>query len=337
MPGFLIFEEFGATVDNIPSAIQKEAAKAALRRLPGSWMMHGIAGEQDVDIDPVAELNKALDGEGVIGGIAGNAQGAAESAASGDAAGVVEGVANIANTFFNPYKGWIPVASVGQQVESTATAAKRDLIRGFEAQRDSNGHGTITAPGGDITGPPANVGQGEVFRTQMKEESGVEFLDVTVHLDVSFPKVLKMALKPSTTGGKATKSSAELHLCTNAVVDMSQVTLGNNSPAARMIQTLLSFNLNNVVPYLSIHMSDVSVAKVRFGLPGETQEEVPTVDLQLQYEKIKWTYHILNGSNMNLFDVDFAYDIRERKPVEKTGLAALADKLNPFITKKSPI
>ena len=49
MPGFLIFEEFGLDPD-MPGA---GLAKAALGMVPMSWMLHGLGGEYNVDVDPI--------------------------------------------------------------------------------------------------------------------------------------------------------------------------------------------------------------------------------------------------------------------------------------------
>lgn len=312
MPGFLIFEEFGMDFEKMGMAAP--VIKAALQRVPGSWMMHGIAGEKNVDVDPVAALNKVASGEKLVSG----------------------GV----NAFFDPYKGWIPVVSVSQTVSSTAETSKRDLISELEAaNQEMERRMDALEPGAGAAGitdplpPPGGQSNGDsqrVYKTGMSGAGdGVERLTVEIQLDVSFPKILKSALKPATfTGGKQKRDCADIHLCTHASVDVSQVTMGSDSPAARMIQTLLAAGLADQVPYLSIHMTDVSVAEVNFNLLGETEDTIPTATITLEYEEIKWTYHILNGSNMNLFDVDFEYDVKKRSP-PPSGFS-LGNLLNPF-------
>lgn len=308
MPGFMVFKELGLDFPDTMPEIAQGAIKSALAMVPGSWMLHGLGGEYNVDVDPVAEINKALDGGGSLGRIAGNAQGAAESAASGDAAGVADGVTSIAGEFWEAYKGWIPVESVEQTIISEAEAERQELTDENRRQAEGGTYKTVLAG---------------------SNREGVETIGVKVHLDVSFPKLLRAALEPDgSMDGPTIFPSADIHLCTVASVDTRQLTLGSDSAAAQFIQTLIGFFLFNVVPYLTISMKDVQVANVAFQLDGDTGSSVPTADVQLEYKEITWSYHVINGSNMNLYSVDFSYDIRNRKP--PSGGLALGSMLNPF-------
>ena len=71
MPGFLVFKELGLDFSDVMPEAMQAAIKSALAMLPGSWMLHGLGGEYNVDVDPVAELNKAMDGGGALGSIGG--------------------------------------------------------------------------------------------------------------------------------------------------------------------------------------------------------------------------------------------------------------------------
>ena len=104
MPGFLVFKELGLDFsDSMPGVVQG-AIKAALANLPGSWMLHGLGGEYSVDVDPVAAMYKALDGD-------------------------------FPDSFWDAYKGWIPVVGVQQSFTSAAEAERRKIV-GAAAQHN---------------------------------------------------------------------------------------------------------------------------------------------------------------------------------------------------------
>ena len=306
MPGYLIFEEFG--VDFSKLGLMGKAARKGMQMVPGSWMMHGIVGESGIDVDPVAAMHKIADGESPV---------------------LID---------LEPYKGWIEVASISQTVSSTAEIAKRDLINELEEannliEQQTQTNQPLDAASGlndPLKPPSANGGNGRVYKTGMTGAGdGVERLEVEVHVDAAFPHLLKTALSPKKiTGGQRKKDFADIHMCTHAAIDLNRLTFGSTSPAATMIKTLLAAGLADVVPYLSIHMEDVSVEAVNFNLLGDADGTVPTANITLEYETIKWTYHVINGSNMNLFDVDFEYDVKKRKP--PSSLFSLGNMLNPF-------
>lgn len=330
MPGFLVFKELGLDFsDAVPSVVQG-AIKTALSMLPGSWMLHGLGGEYNVDVDPVAELNKALDGEAFSGGI---------------------------TQFMEAYKGWVPVVSIQQSFTSEAEAERRNMEgelarqneqaaqvaaemasrvarQEIEGQVAQQTYDTLrqALPEADLSAPdtPDSTSSGNVFRTGMSgDTSGVERIAVEVHLDVSFPKLLKAALKPK--GSMKTPEifpSAEIHMCTTAAIDTRQLTMGSDSAAATLIQTLVGFLLYNIVPYLTISMKDVQVAEVSYDLLGDADGTTPTATVVLEYKEVTWSYHVINGSNMNLYSVDFSYDVRQRKP--PSGGLSLGSMLNPF-------
>ncbi|QDU41256.1 hypothetical protein Mal4_56210 [Maioricimonas rarisocia] len=339
MPGFLIFDELGIDPD-MPFA---SAAKTALSMLPGSWMLHGLGGEYNVDVDPIAEINKTLDGGGHLGSMASSAEGAAESAAEGDAVGAIDGALGVVGEFWDAYQGWIPVVSVSQTVPSAAEQAREAAMSQLERfQQETMERTTAVAqqvgreaaeqvlrtngPNGDAN--PATRGtSGSVpdAVTGFRSIDGVDRITAEIQLDVSFPRLLKAALKE-----KPAKvfDAAELHLCTVSTVDLRQLTFNSDSTAARLIRTLVGFHLFNVVPYLSISMRDVQIMEVSYNLLGDAEGSVPTANVNLRFEEVTWTYHVINGSNMNLYNIDFNYDIRKRKP--PSGGFSLGSMINPF-------
>ena len=88
------------------------------------------------------------------------------------------------------------------------------------------------------------------------------------------------------------------------------------------------FFLFNVIPYVTISMKNVQLREVSYNIPGDTDGSPPTANIVLKYEKITWSYHVINGSNMNLFSMDFTYDLLQRKD-PSLGLS-LGSMLNPF-------
>src|SRR5262245_31480335 len=91
MPGFLMFEEYkklGIGPDT------PDILKAGLRRLPMAWIAHGIKGEYNIDIDPVAVLK-------------------------GDGTDLL----NLGEA----YAAWISVTSINQTVEGAAQREREDI------------------------------------------------------------------------------------------------------------------------------------------------------------------------------------------------------------------
>lgn len=323
MPGFLVFKELGLDFSDAVPGVVQGAIKAAIANLPGSWMLHGLGGENSVDVDPVAAMYKALEGD-------------------------------FPDSFWNAYKGWIPVVGVQQSFTSAAEAERRDiegtLARQNEAVAKQAAAAAAAAARGEVdealgevvdqinqssemqlsTPDTKGTSSGGVFKTAMTNEtSGVERISVEVQLDVSFPKLLKATLKPEgSLKSPKVFPSADIHLCTVASVDTRQLVMGSDSPAAQFIETLVSFFLFNIIPYVTISMKDVQVTEVSYNIPADAGGSPPTATVVLEYKEITWSYHVINGSNMNLFTVDFSYDVRQRKD-PSSGLS-LGSMLNPF-------
>lgn len=302
MPGFLIFEELGIDPD-MPGA---GLAKTGLAMVPGSWMLHGLGGEYNVDVDPIGEINRTMDGGGHLGSMASNAEGAGDAASEGDVGGAVGGALSVATEFWEAYKGWIPVVSVGQNIPGEAEE-NEDQLRDL-----------LNANNGEEGGPPVAVTD---FN---RRKVGRDTMTVEVHLDAAFPKLLEAALDKD--GGTLFKC-ADVHLCTVASIDLRSLTLGSDNPAAQLIQALVGAYMFNIIPYLSINMRDVRVASVDFNLAGDSEGNTPTVQIQLKYKKVTWTYHVINGSNMNLYNVEFTYEVGTRSAPSEFSLGGL---LNPF-------
>lgn len=339
MPGFLIFDELGIDPD-MPFA---PAAKTALSMVPGSWMLHGLGGEYNVDVDPIAEINKTLDGGGHLGSMANSAEGSAEAAAEGDVAGAVGGALGVVGEFWDAYQGWIPVVSVSQTVPSSAEQAREATMSQLErfqqqtiartaavarsAGRDA-AEQLLHASGvnGDSNGPTRGTsGNVPDAVSNFRNVDGVDRISVEIQLDVSFPRLMRAALKENPA---KVFDSADIHLCTVSTVDLRQLTFNSDSPAAQLIQTLVGFHLFNVVPYLSISMRDVQIMEVSYNLLGDAEGAVPSANVNLRFEEVTWTYHVINGSNMNLYNVDFKYNIRKRES-PSAGLS-LGSMINPF-------
>jgi type VI protein secretion system component Hcp len=277
MPGFMMFDEykdmpFGAPTSNIE--------KAAYRRLPMTWVTHGIKGEYNIDLDPVAMLR-------------------------GDGTDLMN--------FGEAYAAWIAVRKVRQNIEGIA---KRDAERRRELNEEnerSNGAGS----------GQEGVRKQQRTKWNKSDDPGGE-LEVDIEIDASLPQLIKAALE------KDKKFDvAEVHMCTTAQIDLSAITPNNNSPAAALIKTLGAAMLFNIIPYFSIVMKDVTIMDVDFDMTGE-QNDPPQATLKLKFHKVKWCYHIINQSNMNLIDVYAEYDYKERKkpdPVPSLGMSVV---VNPF-------
>jgi hypothetical protein len=282
MPGFMMFDEYkdmGISPD-MPGA---DLAKAGLRRLPMTWVTHGIKGEYNIDLDPVAMLR-------------------------GDGTDLLN--------FGEAYAAWISVRKVKQRIEGIA---KRDS----DLRNEQYGDASERSNG-------AGSGQAEGARRQMRtkwkklDDPGGE-VEVDIEIDASLTQLIKAALEHP--GGKKF-DVVEVHMCTTAQIDLSALTPNNNNPAAGLIKTLAAAMLFNIIPYLSIIMKDVTIQDIDFDLTGE-QNDPPQASLTLKFQKVKWVYHIINQSNMNLIDVTAEYDYKNREtPKSKLSLGGVV--ANPF-------
>lgn len=302
MPGFLIFEELGIDPD-MPGA---GLAKTGLAMVPGSWMLHGLGGEYNVNVDPIAEINATLDGGGHLGSMASSAEGAADAAASGDVGGAVGGALGVVTEFWEAYKGWIPVVSVSQNIPGEAEENEFQMRQLMESKNGQSG------------------GSNDVVTDFDRRKVGRDTMSVEVHLDASFPKLLEAALDED--GGTLFKS-ADVHLCTVASIDVRALTFGADNPAAALIQALVSAYMFNIIPYLTIGMRDVRIASVDYNLQGDADGVIPSAQVQLKFKKVTWTYHVINNSNMNLFNVEYTYEVGTRSAPAEFSLGNL---LNPF-------
>lgn len=285
MPGFLMFEEFGLDPD-MPMA---DLAKAALRRVPMSWLAHGVKGEFNVDIDPLAMLR-------------------------GDDLDMLN--------FGEPYKAWIAVRSIDHDIEGAAVRdddAERDNAAEFESQLNSGGR----------TGNGAAPPKATTKAKDKSKDTSHGKLQATVEIDASLPSLIKATLDTEDEGKKAGKTYdvADIHMCTTAQIDVSQLTMGSNSPAAALIQTLVGFLVFNIIPYLTISMRKVKIESIDLNLEANP-DQPPTAVLHLSFEKCIWTYHVINGSNMSLLSSSAEYDFFNRKKMEP-GFS-IGSVLNPF-------
>jgi type VI protein secretion system component Hcp len=286
MPGFLMFEEFGIT----DTGMMADLAKTALRRVPMSWLLHGVRGEFNVDIDPLAMLR-------------------------GDDLDMLN--------FGEPYKAWIAVRSIDHDIEG---AASRD--QDAEHERSAEFEGQLNSTGG----PPGNGTRPPKVSTGMKDRrkaSNLGDLTATVEIDASLPSLIKATLETSEDGKKAGKTYevADIHMCTTAQIDVSQLTMGSNSPAASLIQTLVGALVFNIIPYLTISMRKVKIEKIDLDLEANP-EQPPAAVLSLSFEKAIWTYHVINGSNMSLLSSSAEFDFAKRKYEEPSF--SIGSMLNPF-------
>jgi type VI protein secretion system component Hcp len=283
MPGFLMFEEYGIT----DTGMMADLAKAALRRVPMSWLLHGVKGEFNVDIDPLAMLR-------------------------GDDLDMLN--------FGEPYKAWIAVRRIDHDIEGAAVRdndAERERAAEFDGQLNSGG-GTDNGAG------PKRA----VSNVKSKDDSHGK-LQATVEIDASLPSLIKATLDTDNEGKKAGKTYevADIHMCTTAQIDVSQLTLGSNSPAAALIQTLVGFLVFNIIPYLTISMRKVKIEQINLNLEGNP-DTPPEAMLTLSFEKCIWTYHVINGSNMSLLSSSAEYDFFNRQKVDP-GFS-IGSVLNPF-------
>lgn len=316
MPGFLIFEEFGDILGDMQTGTMADMAKKGLRMLPLSWIAHGVIGEFNVDIDPVAELR----GDGAIAG-----------AASGNVF-----------QFYEAYKGWIGVVNVQHTIPGVAQtdevdeeALARDAQDSLETRRTAsmiaaNSHNQAAGRPPLTENELRNEGQRKTVRSNMLSGAGVGELAVEVEIDTSLPKLIEWALHEEEGGKKGGKEFkvVDLHMCTTAQIDVSQLTLGPDNPATALIQTLVGNLVFNIIPYLSIRMEKVRIKQVDFSIPADAT--VPTANLSLGFKKVTWTYHIINGSNMNLFNLSFEYEIGKRKQSSELSLGGMVPIPNPF-------
>jgi type VI protein secretion system component Hcp len=278
MPGFMMFEEYGITDDGM----MVDLAKAALRRLPMAWVAHGIKGEYNIDIDPVAMLR-------------------------GDGTDLLN--------FSEAYAAWISVRSINQTIEGAANRDRQELNKQWGAAAGGNGAGAA---------PPAKrTAETTVSNDAPPDHRGE--LTVDIEIDASLTQLIKAALEP---GGKKF-AVAEIHMCTTAQIDLSQLNPGNNNPAAGLIQTLAAALLFNIIPYLTIVMKNVTIESINFSLQGE-QNDPPSATLSLKFEKVKWVYHIINQSNMNLIDMTAEYDYTIREEPDSGPSLGVGVVVNPF-------
>lgn len=285
MPGFLMFEEFGIT----ETGMMADLAKTALRRVPMSWLLHGVKGEFNVDIDPLAMLR-------------------------GDDLDMLN--------FGEPYKAWIAVRSIDHDIEGAAVRdedAERDRAAEFESQLNSDGRS------GNGAGPKKAVSK----VTDKRKDDSHGKLQATVEIDASLPSLIKATLDTEDEGKTAGKmyEVADIHMCTTAQIDVSQLTMGSNSPAASLIQTLVGALVFNIIPYLTISMRRVKIESIDLNLEANP-DQPPTAVLHLSFEKCTWTYHVINGSNMSLLSSSAEYDFFNRKKVDP-GFS-IGSVLNPF-------
>lgn len=312
MPGFLIFEEFGDILGDNQTGMMADMAKKGLRAVPMSWLAHGVIGEFNVDVDPVAEL-RAL--------------------TSGDTPGITD--------FYEAYKGWIAVTNVTHNIPGVAQTDQQDeqaLMDEFDGSADGDGtyealqYGQQQQAAGLPLDRPGvkNAKRKGAARSSMLSGAGLDQITVDVEIDCSLPKLIEWALHEEEEGKKGGKEFkvADLHMCTTAQIDTSQLTLGSNSPAASLIQTLVGAMVFNIIPYLSFRMEKVRIMSIDLNVASDAT--VPTAQLVLKFNKITWTYHIINGSNMNLFDISFEYEIGPRKKAKSELTLGGVPVSNPF-------
>jgi len=282
MPGFLMFEEYSLD----PDMPMGDLAKMALRRLPMAWVAHGIKGEFNIDIDPVAMLK-------------------------GDGTDLLN--------FGEAYAAWISVRSINQQIHGAANIDREEKNQSWAVSTGGNG-----AEGGSETG---SGGRRQV-KTQGKNERPPDNrgeLTVVIDIDASLTQLIKAALEPKK--GKKFKI-AEVHMCTTAQIDLSQLNPGNNNPAAGLIKTLAAAFMFNIIPYLTVVMKGVTIDSISFDLDAD--ETSPKATLELKFEKVKWVYHIINQSNMNLIDMTAEYDYTIRDKPDSGPSLGLGVVVNPF-------
>lgn len=273
MPGFLMFEEY----DLDPDMPMADLAKAALRRLPMAWVAHGIKGEFNIDIDPVAMLK-------------------------GDGTDLLN--------FGEAYAAWISVRNINQTIEGTASREREE----WNAARDRAEQNQQGGGNGDTK-----------RRIETKAQAPNRGkLSVDIDLDASLTQLIKAALETKSKKFKV----AEVHMCTTAQIDLSQLNPGNNNPAMGLIKTLAAALLFNIIPYLTIVMKGVTIESIQFGLDAD--EPSPKATLELQFEKVKWVYHIINQSNMNLIDMTAEYDYTIRDKPESGPSLGVGVVVNPF-------
>lgn len=282
MPGFLMFEEYGIKDEGMMA----DLAKTALRRLPMAWIAHGIKGEYNIDVDPVAILR-------------------------GDGTDLL----NLGEA----YAAWISVTSIDQTIQGAANRDEDDLEEQREQVRNSAENGT-------------DSGSRRQSKTRMKKEKddGRGRMSVTIEIDASLTQLIKGALEKDDKGAPKIFDSAEVHMCTTAQIDLSALTAGNG-PAAGLIKTLAAALLFNIIPYLTIIMKKVTIESINFNIQGESGQSAPTATLSLKFQKVKWVYHIINQSNMNLIDMTADYDYKARDKQKPSGLSlGVGTVVNPF-------
>jgi type VI protein secretion system component Hcp len=74
-------------------------------------------------------------------------------------------------------------------------------------------------------------------------------------------------------------------------------------------------------------MRDVKITSISYNLAGDADGTVPTISVELKFKKVTWCYHVINGSNMNLFNVSYEYDVTKRKKPVSFSLGSM---INPF-------
>jgi type VI protein secretion system component Hcp len=217
--------------------------------------------------------------------------------------------------FGEAYAAWISVRSIDQTIHGAANIDRDERNKSWGVKAGGNGAGgeggprrqSITQGSSDL--PPENKGE----------------MKVTIDLDASITQLIKAALEPKK--GKKFKV-AEIHMCTTAQIDLSQLNPGNNNPAAGLIKTLAAAFMFNIIPYMTIVMKGVTIDEIQFDL--EADEVSPKATLELKFEKVKWVYHIINQSNMNLIDMTAEYDYTIRDKPDSGPSLGLGVVVNPF-------
>jgi type VI protein secretion system component Hcp len=331
MPGFLMFDEFGLSGTEV-DAMGKTGTglvKAGLRMLPFSWLMHGIVGEFNVDIDPFEELRQLTQGRGELIRAASNPM-----------------------EFSKAYQAWLSVTNLHHSIEGVGkkdrrqTKKNRDAvtrearksaanIQGYHSQVQS-GRYSPEALEAQVRANENKPGlRGDDEDDDAKQDHGE--VTVEIEVDVSLPQLIKATL-PQTgeDGADASKPTspgkqfdiAEVHMCTTAQIDASKLTLGMNNPAASLIKTLVEAFIFNIIPYFSISMRNVTIEKIDMNLQGEMSTP-PVVSLDLSFEKATYTYYMINGSNMNMFNLSTEFNYKDRKD-PATMEWSLGSLMNPF-------